>query len=126
MLRGHATFELDGERVDAPTGTFVFAPPGVMRTAIAEEAETTVLALGGVPGRAYEPSGWPLWAPLHPLYQDRKYDEAADRGRELLEAHPENGELLYNVACCESLAGRRPTRWSTSGVRSRAPSPCGS
>ena len=33
---------------------------------------------------------------------------AADRGRELLEAHPGNGYLLYNVACCESLAGRTP------------------
>jgi hypothetical protein len=27
--RGRATFELDGERVDAPAGTFVFAAPGV-------------------------------------------------------------------------------------------------
>ena len=26
---GRATFELDGERVDAPAGTFVFARPGV-------------------------------------------------------------------------------------------------
>jgi tetratricopeptide (TPR) repeat protein len=35
-----------------------------------------------------------------------KYEEAADRGRELIEAHPEYGALVYNVACCESLAGR--------------------
>src|SRR5262249_20877795 len=27
VLRGHAVFELDGERIDAPTGTLVFAPP---------------------------------------------------------------------------------------------------
>src|SRR6185503_9048812 len=44
--RGRATFELDGERVDAPAGTFVFARPGVMRTAFAEEAETTIIAIG--------------------------------------------------------------------------------
>ena len=27
VLHGHATFELDGERVDAPAGTFVFVEP---------------------------------------------------------------------------------------------------
>jgi hypothetical protein len=27
VVQGHATFELDGDRVDAPAGTFVFAPP---------------------------------------------------------------------------------------------------
>ena len=32
--------------------------------------------------------------------------EAADRGRELLDAHPQYPDLAYNVACCESLAGR--------------------
>jgi tetratricopeptide (TPR) repeat protein len=47
-----------------------------------------------------------LWAPLHPLYESGEYAEAADRGRELLEAHPEYSNLFYNVACCESLAGR--------------------
>src|SRR4051794_12842586 len=51
--RGHAVFELDGDRVDAPAGTFVFARPGVKRTAFAEEAGTTILALGGIPGAAY-------------------------------------------------------------------------
>ena len=27
VLRGHAVFEIDGDRVDAPAGTLVFAPP---------------------------------------------------------------------------------------------------
>ena len=31
---------------------------------------------------------------------------AADQGRELIEAHPEYAGPLYNLACCESLAGR--------------------
>ena len=38
-----------------PPGRFVFARPGVKRTAVAEEPETTVVALGGTPGKAYEP-----------------------------------------------------------------------
>jgi tetratricopeptide (TPR) repeat protein len=105
VLRGRAVFELDGDRVAAPAGTLVFAPPGVKRTAFAEEPETTVLALGGTPGKAYEPDGWELWAPLNPLYEAGEYDEAADRGRRLVEAHPQYAGLLYNLACCESLAG---------------------
>jgi hypothetical protein len=47
-----------------------------------------------------------VWEPLRALYDAGKYAEVADRARELLEAHPENAQLLYNVACCESLAGR--------------------
>jgi tetratricopeptide (TPR) repeat protein len=106
VQRGRATFELDGERVDAPAGALVFARPGVKRTAFAEEAGTTIVALGGTPGKAYEPDGWEIWAPLNPLYEAGEYAEAADRGRELIEAHPEYAGLLYNLACCESLAGR--------------------
>jgi tetratricopeptide (TPR) repeat protein len=79
----------------------------VKRTAFAEEAETTVLALGGTPGQAYEPDGWELWAPVGPLYQEGRYEEAADMARGIVEAHPEYPALLYNLACCESLAGRR-------------------
>jgi hypothetical protein len=106
VMRGHAVFELDGDRVDAPAGTFVFAPPGVKRTAFAEEPDTTLIALGGTPGKAYEPDGWELFAPLNPLYEAGEYAEAAERGRQLVEAHPQYAGLLYNVACCESLAGR--------------------
>lgn len=104
---GRATFELDGERHDAPAGTFVFAAPGVKRTAFAEEPGTTIIAVGGTPGKAYEPAGFELWAPLVPLYQAGKYAEAADRAREVSDAHPEYSGLLYNLACCESLAGRK-------------------
>jgi tetratricopeptide (TPR) repeat protein len=103
---GRARFEHDGERFEAAAGTFVFVRPGVKRTAFAEEPETTIIAIGGTPGRAYEPDGWEIWAPLNPLYEAGEYAEAADQGRELAEAHPEYPGLLYNVACCESLAGR--------------------
>jgi tetratricopeptide (TPR) repeat protein len=104
---GRATFELDGKRVDAPAGTLVFVPRGIKRTALAEEPGTTLIAVGGTPGEAYEPEGYEFWAPIGALYQAGEYAEAADRGRELLEAHPEFPLLIYNVACCESLAGRK-------------------
>lgn len=106
VLCGRARFELDGESVDAPAGMFVFAHPGVRRTAFAEEPNTTVIAIGGTPGQAYQPTGFEFWAPLVPLYEAGDYAQAADRGREMIEAHPEFPALVYNVACCESLAGR--------------------
>jgi len=46
-----------------------------------------------------------VWESAGPLYEGGEYAAAADRGRELLQSHPDNGLLLYNVACCESLAG---------------------
>jgi hypothetical protein len=103
---GRARFELAGDTVDAPAGTMVFVERGVTRTAFAEEPGTTLVVLGGEPGKAYHATGYELWAPLDPLYAAGKYAEAADRGKELLEAHPEFPELGYNIACCESLAGR--------------------
>jgi tetratricopeptide (TPR) repeat protein len=106
VQRGRATFELDGERVDAPAGTLVFARPGIKRTAFAEEPGTTIVAVGGTPGEAYEPGGWELWAPLRPLYEAGEYAEVVDRGREVIEADPRYPMPLYNLACCESLAGR--------------------
>jgi hypothetical protein len=95
VQRGRATFELDGERVDAPSGTLVFARPAVKRTAFAEEPGTTIVAVGGTPGKAFEAKGGEIWMPLHHLYESGEYAEAADRGRELIA-----------LACCESLAGR--------------------
>ena len=106
VLRGRAVFELDGDRVVAPAGTLVFAGPGVKRTAFAEEPGTTIIAIGGTPGKPYEPDGWELWAPIRPLYEAGEYAEAADRGRVLIEAHPQCSVLFYNVACLESLTGR--------------------
>jgi hypothetical protein len=47
-----------------------------------------------------------VWDEVHPLYEAGRYAEAADRGNELLEAHPDDGRLLYNLACCEARVGR--------------------
>jgi hypothetical protein len=103
---GHARFELDGEKVDAPAGTFVFAEPGVKRTAFAEKPGTTIVVVGGTPGQAYEVSGWETWMPFHALYQQKKYAETADAARATVEAAG-YAVPLYNLACCEALAGRK-------------------
>ena len=54
----------------------------------------------------FAPELW--WDVGRPLYDAGRYSEAADRGLELIEAHPDRAYLFYNVACCESLAGRTP------------------
>jgi hypothetical protein len=48
-----------------------------------------------------------VWDSARSLYEAGKYAEAADRGRELLETHGEYPNLVYNLACVESLAGRK-------------------
>jgi hypothetical protein len=59
VASGRATFTVAGETIDAPAGTFVYVrDPAVVRGATAEEAGTTMLAIGGEPGRAYEVSQW--------------------------------------------------------------------
>ena len=106
VLQGRATFELDDERVDAPAGTLVFAEPGVKRTAFAEEVGTTVVVVGGKPGKVYEVLGFETWAPFQPLYDAGDYAGAADRARGVVEAHPDAFGAFFCLACCEALAGR--------------------
>lgn len=106
VLRGHAVFEIGGDRVDAPAGTLVFAPPHTKRMASAAEEGTTIIAVEGTPGKAYEARGWELWAPLAPLYQAGEYAQVANRLGALAEANPQYPMLLFNLACCESKCGR--------------------
>jgi hypothetical protein len=103
---GRARFELDDQQVDAPAGTFVYAAPRVKRTAFAEEPGTTIVAIGGRRGQAYQPYGWEVWRPFHNLYEQGDYDAAIEQARGPVEA---SGlpMPLYNLACCEALAGRK-------------------
>ena len=106
VLRGRARFEIDGDNVDAPQGTLVFVRPGGNRTAFAEEAETTVLAVGSRVGQPYEVGGWEIWAEFHPAYEAGDYDAVIAGARETLEASG-YATPLYNLACCEAMVGRK-------------------
>ena len=105
VVRGRARFELGKEKVDAPAGTLVFVSPGTTRTAFAEEAGAAVLAVGATRGKAYEASGWELWAPVHRLYEAGDYAGAVETARTVVEANPHYAAPNYNLACCEALAG---------------------
>ena len=53
VVSGRATFTVDGEPVAAPEGSLVYVKdPRTRRSAVADEAATTILVIGGRPGRA--------------------------------------------------------------------------
>jgi hypothetical protein len=106
VVSGRAIFELEGEQVDAALGTLVFTTQGTRRTAVAAEPSTTILVIDGIPGKAYDASGWELWAPLRPLYDKGEHAELSARLEDLIAANPQYPMLLYNLACSESLSGR--------------------
>jgi tetratricopeptide (TPR) repeat protein len=107
VVTGRATFTLDGEEHDAPAGTLVFVrDPRVKRAAVAAQSATTVLAVGAAPGRPFEPEPWETWATIVPFYTAGEYDRAAAAALAALDHFPDDPTILYNLACCESLAGR--------------------
>jgi hypothetical protein len=108
VVRGRATFSLDGEKIDAPTGTFVFVRErSVKRGARAEEPGTTVLALGGKPGEAFQVSPWEYYFAAIPAFRDKDYARGIEIVQEGLERYPDNPNVLYTLACLESLNGDR-------------------
>ena len=105
VVSGRARFELEGEEVEATPGTVVFTPQGTQRTAVAAEPATTILVIDGTPGKAYDATGWELWAPLRPLYDKHEHVELRARLEDVVAANPQYPMLLYNLACTESLSG---------------------
>lgn len=107
VLSGRATFELDGETLDAPAGTVVFLrDPATRRHARAAEPGTTVLAVGGKPGEAYTPSAWE-WYFEAERFRDPLDPEAALRLMDEANEHfPDHPGVVYSTACWLALAGR--------------------
>jgi tetratricopeptide (TPR) repeat protein len=104
VVSGHATFTVDGEEVDAPAGTLVYLDDVKQRrSAVAKEPNTTVLAIGGKPGR-HEVSDWEYFFPSLPHIAAGDYDTARSVLEEALEEH-EAPVLHYQLACVEALAG---------------------
>ncbi|MGZ4390336.1 MAG: cupin domain-containing protein, partial [Gaiellaceae bacterium] len=89
VLRGRASFTLDGDEVDAPAGTIVFAQPGTRRGAIAQEDGTAVLAVGAKPGVVFEPSPWEGSFAAFSYAQSGDLARARTTMAESLAAHPD-------------------------------------
>ena len=105
VLAGCARFTLDGEAVDVPAGRMVFVrDPAVRREAVALEAGTQVLALGGEPGFAPAGSEWMMLArALLPHDRDRAREVLEDGRREL----PLSPAVAFGFALLHAAEGRR-------------------
>jgi len=96
VSEGHATFTVNGDEIDAPTGTFVFVrDPAATRKAVAK------------PGEAFTPSPWERNAEGLTLYSAGEYEKAAETYERLLAETPDEARFLYNLACSEAQLGRK-------------------
>ena len=106
VLDGQATFEVDGETVDAPAGTFVVVPPESGRKAT---GDGTILAVGATPGEAYQAFDWGDAWTFHNdsmrAYGEQRYGDALEAVRAGLQRTPDHPGLHFNYACFATLAG---------------------
>jgi quercetin dioxygenase-like cupin family protein len=105
VLRGAATFEIDGEVVEAPTGALVQVQPSARRKATATEDGTTILVVGGTPGEAYKPAPEEA-AEAFAAYGKGDYETALAKQLLVVEKRPENAVAHFNVACFAARAGQ--------------------
>ena len=107
VLSGRATFTIDGERVDAPAGSILFVKdPATRRGAVADEASTEILVIGGRPGAAFSVSPWERSAEALRCWTTGDWGRAIEILNVQLGEEPANANVLYNLACAESRSGR--------------------
>jgi len=106
VLDGNATFEVDGQVIEAPAGTFLSVRPAARRKAV---GDGTVLAIGGTPGEGYQGVDWGEAWPFHKdsmtAYGEERYADALEAVRAGLEVTPDNPALHFNYACFATCAG---------------------
>jgi hypothetical protein len=106
VLAGRATFTVGDDEVDAPPGTMVAVlDPTARRMAVAREADTAVLVVGGRVGAGFEVAAWEFIVRASALYRRGDAAGAAAELRRGLPRHPDCWPLLYDLACYESLSG---------------------
>ena len=104
VLTGAATFEIDGESIEAPEGSIVHVQPAANRKATAKDDGTTILVVGGTPGKAYEP--YPEeGAEGFAAYTKGDYETALAKQRVVLEKRPEDAVAHFNAGCFAARAG---------------------
>jgi len=119
VIRGHATFTVDGEEIDAPWGTIVFLDDLEQRRhAIATEAGTTVLAIGGRPG-VHPVSSWEYIFPSLPARNVGDWDTARTILEEALEEN-DIPAIRYHLAQVEARAGNGDRALELLGVACEA------
>jgi mannose-6-phosphate isomerase-like protein (cupin superfamily) len=105
VVRGRAKFTVAEETADGPAGTVVFVPPEVERTAVAEEDNTIVLAVGGVIGEPFEGGNWETFAIADAHRKAGRSEEGRAVLHKALAERPDSWAMSYNTGCWEALDG---------------------
>jgi tetratricopeptide (TPR) repeat protein len=104
VLQGAATFEIDGESIDAPARSLVHVRPTATRKATATDDDTTILVVGGTPGKAYEPAPEEA-AEAFAAYNAGDYEGALAKQRVVVEKRPGDPVAHFNAGCFAARAG---------------------
>jgi tetratricopeptide (TPR) repeat protein len=105
VLNGAATFEIDGESVEAPAGSLVHVRPTAMRKATAKDETTTILVVGGTPGKAYEPAPEEA-AEAFAAYNAGDYEVALAKQLVVVEKRADDPVAHFNAGCFAARAGQ--------------------
>ena len=105
VVHGSATFEIDGESIDAPAGTLVRVHPTAKRKATASTEDTTILVVGGTPGKAYEPAPEEA-GEAFVAYGAGEYETALAKQLVVVAQRSNDPVARFNAACFAARAGR--------------------
>jgi tetratricopeptide (TPR) repeat protein len=107
VTAGHARFTVAEDEIDAPAGEVVFVrDPAISRSAVALEAETTVVSVGATAGEAFRPRSWEVNRDVIALLDAGRHAEARELLLAALERYEDREFVLYNLACAEAQLGQ--------------------
>jgi len=104
VLTGSATFEIDGDSIEATAGSLVQVPPAAKRKATTREDDTTILIVGGTPGKAYEPSPEEAGEAFQ-AYNAADYETALSKQLVVVEKRPKDPVAHFNAGCFAARGG---------------------
>jgi tetratricopeptide (TPR) repeat protein len=108
ITEGNATFTVDGQEIDAPRGSAIFVRDvESKRAAVAGDEGATLIVVGGRRGEAWRPTPGEAMQPFFEPYGEKDYEGALRIAEQVLADYPGNGLAHYNVACAQSLLGRK-------------------
>jgi tetratricopeptide (TPR) repeat protein len=107
VTAGHARFTVGEDELDAPAGEIVFVrDPAISRSAVAVEADTTVVSVGATAGQAFRPRAWEVNRDAIALLDAGRHAEARELLMDALERYEDRESVLYNLACAEAQLGQ--------------------
>jgi tetratricopeptide (TPR) repeat protein len=108
VTEGSATFTVEGQELDAPRGTAIFVRDvEAKRAAVAGQDGATILVVGGRREEAWRPTPGEAMQPFFEPYEAKDYESALRIAEQVLAEYPGNGFAHFNVACAQSLLGRK-------------------